>query len=429
VRRLTGWSQTTLGGVIGLDQATISAIERGEHQLRNIDDVAGLARGLAIPPTRLNFPDIRATVGVRGDAGRKDVSWVDRRDFGEHIAGLILGIAGTAGLDTDRLLALLPQAEPTSTRQVGVADVEVVEQLTAAFRSQDFAYGSGLVRDAAVAQVHVVLPLLDARIPAEMQPRLQLAAADLAAQAGWMSFDTTEHDAARRLWMIGLDLARHAEHPRSTDLTVYLLADMTLQSVHLGRPKEALYLARVGHTAAVGRHPVSASATCLLRNIQAQAYAADGDTAGCDRACGQALEHFGSINPAASPPWTAYIGKNGAGPGGGQGSAHYTLALPGRDSRAAARAVPLLHEAVDHYGPGYAQLRARYLPDLSGAHALAGDIDTAVTVGHEAINAVTVVSDFVARDQLHLLNTVLEPLHTSPGVTELRDRLTTITAA
>jgi len=112
VRRLTGWSQTTLGGVIGLDQATISAIERDEHQLRNIDDVAGLARGLAIPPTRLNFSDIRATVGAQGKAGRKDVSWVDRRNFGEHIAGLILGIAGAAGLDTDRLLACYHRPSP-----------------------------------------------------------------------------------------------------------------------------------------------------------------------------------------------------------------------------------------------------------------------------------------------------------------------------
>jgi len=157
-----------------------------------------------------------------------------------------------------------------------------------------------------VAQVNVVLPLLDAQIPAEMRPRLLLAAADLATQAGWMSFDTTEHDAARRLWMIGLDLARNAKHPRSTDLTVYLLADMTLQSVHLGRPKEALYLARVGHTAAVGRYPVSASTTSLLRRIEAQAYAADGDAAGCDRALGQAVEQFGGIDPATAPPWTAY---------------------------------------------------------------------------------------------------------------------------
>ena len=88
----------------------------------------------------------------------------------------------------------------------------------------------------------------------------------------------------------------------------------------------------------------------------------------------------------------------------------------------------LLREAVDHYGPGYARLRGRYLPDLSGAHALAGDVDTAVTIGHEAIDAIAVVSAPLLHKRLHVLNTVLGPLHTSPGVTELRDRLTVIAA-
>jgi hypothetical protein len=279
-----------------------------------------------------------------------------------------------------------------------------------------------VIRDAAVAQVHMALPLLEAQVPTELRPRLLLAAADLATQAGWMSFDSTDHDAARRLWMIALELARHAEHPRSTDLTVYLLADMTLQSVHLGRPREALYLAKIGRTAAVGRYPVSASTTCLLSRIEAQAYAADGDAAGCDRALGEAVEQLGSIDPATAPPWTAYLGEVGI--CGGQGSAHYTLAVPGRDARPAGRAVPLLRQAVNDYGPGYAGLRAFYLPDLAGAHALAGDVDTAVVVGHEAIDLISTLSSPAAHDRLRILSTVLEPLQTSPGVAELRDRLT-----
>lgn len=70
VRQQTGWSQTTLGGVIGLAQAAISGLERGEHRLRNVEDVAGVSRSLGIPPVRLNFPDIRATVGGQVWPGR-----------------------------------------------------------------------------------------------------------------------------------------------------------------------------------------------------------------------------------------------------------------------------------------------------------------------------------------------------------------------
>ncbi|MGH3908536.1 MAG: hypothetical protein ACRDTE_30770 [Pseudonocardiaceae bacterium] len=273
-----------------------------------------------------------------------------------------------------------------------------------------------------------MLPLQDAQVAPEVRPRLMLATADLATQAGWLSFVGNDHDAARRLWMIALDLARTADHPLGADLTVYLLADMVLQAVKLHRPDEALHLARVGHSAAVGPHPVSASTTSLLANIQARAYALQGDTAGCDQALGQGIEQFNTIDPATAPPWTAYISE--AGVFGHQGSAHYTLALPGHDRRAASQAVPLLQHAVDRYGPSYAALRALYLPDLAGAHAIAGDADTAVTVGHQAIDAVAAVSSSQhAHERLRTLHTVLEPLHGSPGVNDLRDRLIATAAA
>jgi len=111
-----------------------------------------------------------------------------------------------------------------------------------------------------------------------------------------------------------------------------------------------------------------------------------------------------------------------------QGAAYYTLALTGRDPRAADRAVPLIRQAGEGFGPDYARSRALRLPDLAGAHAIAGDTDTAVTLGHHAIDAVTAVSSPRAHDQLRVLDTVLEPLHTGTGVAELRDRLTTTTA-
>ncbi|MGH3938108.1 MAG: helix-turn-helix domain-containing protein [Pseudonocardiaceae bacterium] len=429
MRRHTHWSQQTLGGIIDLDQSQISAVERGERHLRDVAIIARIATSFRIPARRFGFPDVGATVG-QTRADRKLVSWVYRRDFGQHIAALTLAVAGLTGLDLDRLLALLPQAEPTDTRRVGVADVEVIEQLTAGFRRQDFAGGSAVAREIAVTQVHAALPLLGAHIDPELRPRLLLATADLAAQAGWMSFGANRHEDARRLWMIGLHLARGAEHPQSTDLTVYLLADLALQAVHLERPQEAVHLARISDTAAVGRYPVSESTLGLLKNIQAQAFAAGGDAKTCDRACSQATEHFSGIDPAASPPWTAYFSEL-SNPGcGGQGSAYYELARLGRDPVAADRAVLLLREGGgDRYGPSYARFRARYLPDLSGAHALAGDVGTAVTVGHQAVELVSALpSSSKERDRLRILNNVLEPLHTSPGVAELRDRLS-ITAA
>jgi hypothetical protein len=426
-RRLAHWSQQTLGGVIGLEQSRISAIERGESRLCHIDDIASMARGLQIPPVRLNFPDISATVCTAVVVGRKDVSWVDRRDFGHHVAKLVLGIAGAAGLDLDRVLTLAAAGRAHRPRHLGAADVEVIEQLTAAFRRQDFAHGGGLIYNAAVAQFNAVLPLLDAQVAPELRPRLLLAVADLATQAGWMSFDVLDHDAARRLWMSGLDLARAAEHPLSADLTVNLLADMASQALYLQRPDEALHLVRIGQTTADGPHPVSATTSTYLTSNLAWAHAHQADAASCERALGQAVDRFGATSPAGAPaPWV--VSMDGTELTAHQGHAYYQLALSSQDRHAAARAVPLLREFVDNLPPEHIRTRTLNLADLAGAHALAGDIDTAVTVGHQAADAIISLSSPRSYNRLRTLNTVLEPLHTSPDVAELRNRLDAIAA-
>jgi DNA-binding XRE family transcriptional regulator len=425
VRAATGWPQHTLGELVGLEQHRVSAIERGARRLRDVALVAQVATGLCIPPALLGFGGCATIVDPVGGVGRKWVSWVDRRDFVQQVAALALGVAGAAALDVDRLTALVPpHADPTGTRYVGAADVAVIEQATAAFSGQDFATGSGPVRDLAVGHLRSVLPLLGARMtPGEVRPRLHLAVARLATQAGWMSFEVNQHDAARRLWMITLDVARDSDHPLGTDQTVFVLYDLALQAVELGRPDEALRLAHLGHTAAVGAHPVSAATMSCLANIQARAHAVQGDSTACDRALRQASEHFTDIDPTRNP--RAFLDETML--TGYQGDAHYELAVANRDPRTAGRAVPLLRQAVDHYGADYARPRALDLTRLAGAHAIAGDIDTAVDIGHQAVDAVTALSSPRANDRLRALDTSLESLHTSTGVAELRERLSTKT--
>ncbi|MGH3701580.1 MAG: hypothetical protein ACRDQY_19365, partial [Pseudonocardiaceae bacterium] len=277
--------------------------------------------------------------------------------------------------------------------------------------------------DLALAQLRSVLPLLGAEMTPEVQPRLYLAIARLATQAGWMSYQVNQHDDARQLWLIALDVTRATDHPLSTDQTVFVLYDMAQQAVHLGRPEEARKLVHLGHTAAIGPHPVSAATLSILVNIQARAHAAQGDATACDRALGQAIDHFSSIDPATRPPWGGFLDETHL--VSYQGEAHYELALASSDPHAAGRAVALLRQAVDNFGPNYARPRASALTDLAGAHALAGDTDTAVSVGHQALDAVTALHSPRTHDRLRVLNTALEPLHASTGVTELREHLST----
>jgi transcriptional regulator with XRE-family HTH domain len=418
IRMATGWSQQTLAEEVGLEQTRISAIERGIRPLRDVALVAQVATRLGIPAIQLGFG---TTVNAAGGDEQRLVSWVDRRDFVQQAAALALGITGMAALDIDRLIALLPHADPTGTRHVGASDVAVIEHATAAFSNQDFATGSGPVRDLAVGQLHSVLLLLGAQMTPEVRPRLYLATARLATQAGWMSFQVHQDDAARRLWLIALDVLRNTDHPLSTDQTVFVLFDMALQAVALGRPKEALSLVHLGHTAAANSHPVSAATMSCLATVQAQAYAAQNDAASCDQALGQAVNHFTSIDPGRNPRANFFDETMLAAK---QGDAYYELALASHDSHAADRAVSLLRQSVDGFGPDHARSRAISLTELAGAHAIAGDTDTAVAVGHQAIDAVTALHSPRAYDKLRVLSTALEPLHTSPGIAELRDRLT-----
>ncbi|MGH3822855.1 MAG: hypothetical protein ACRDRA_08490 [Pseudonocardiaceae bacterium] len=347
---------------------------------------------------------------------------MDRRDFVQQVAALALGVTGMAALDIDRLTALLPHADPTGIRHVGASDVAIIEQATAAFSRQDFATGAGPVRDLAVAQLRSVLPVLGAQMTPEVRPRLYLATARLATQAGWMSFEVNQHEAARRLWVIALEIARDTDHPLATDQTVFVLYDMALQALELGRPDEALRLAQLGHTAAVSAHPVSEATMSCLTNIQAWAYATKSDATACDRALGQAVEHFTSIDPSHNS-WADFLDETML--ASYQGDTYYKLAVANRDPQAAGRAVALFRHTVDHFGPDYAQPRALDLTGLAAAHAIVGDVDT---VGHQAIDAVTALHSPRAYDRLRVLNTALQPLHTSAAVAELRDRLSATTS-
>ncbi|HEY2762961.1 MAG TPA: hypothetical protein VGJ13_02960 [Pseudonocardiaceae bacterium] len=76
-------------------------------------------------------------------------------------------------------------------------------------------------------------------------------------------------------------------------------------------------------------------------------------------------------------------------------------------------------------GPEYARFRATKLADLARGARADRDTDTAVSTGHQAVYAVTALQFPRAHDRLRVLNTVLEPLHRSPGVAELRTRLVT----
>jgi hypothetical protein len=347
------------------------------------------------------------------------VDWVQRRDFSWIVAGILLGNA----LDTERLEALLP-AGPAASRvaRIGVADVVAIEQATALFRRSDFSQGGGMCRPMVLAEFRSVLALQHASCTDAVREHLMLATADLGMVAAWTSYDAERHNDARRLWMIALSIAQQSEHPHAADLTAYLLIDMFCQSLHLCRPQEALNLVQLGYGTATRRaQPISASTASCLASHQAWGHAALGDAQACDRGLGQAIEHFTHADPNRAAPWAAYFTTSQL--AALQGRARYDLALTTADPKHAARAVPLLGEAVEGFGPAYARARALNLPVLAGAHVLTGDLESAARIGHRAVEEITALASPRAYERLRTLDAVLQPHHTTPAISEVRHQI------
>ncbi len=259
---------------------------------------------------------------------------------------------------------------------------------------------------------------------AEVRPRLYIAATDLAKLAGWLEYDVEHHDAARRLWTVGLEIARCIEHPLTTDLTGHTLDQLADQALYLRRPDEASRFVQLGYAVGAGRHPVSPSTTTMLASLTAFVHADLGRVTACQRALGDAQEAFTRIDPADTTPWACFDSPVRFTTW--KGHAYYELARHSSDPRLRDQAVTLLAQTLDNLRP---MTRALYLPDLVGAHALAGDIDTAVALGHQAIDTITAMSSRRNYARLGVLHGVLEPMRASPGVADLRDRLATATAA
>ncbi|MGH3565056.1 MAG: hypothetical protein ACRDRH_03295 [Pseudonocardia sp.] len=422
IRRTTGYSQERLGELIELPQERISRIERRTHRLRDIAIVARTSSRTGIPADMLGFTTGAATVGtVRHSKSQEEVDWMLRRTFFAAVTGITVGL-GMAPLDLDRLAALVPGPGVELPRRIGAADVTAIEAATAALRKLDFSWGGGLSRDVAVAQLRSVLALRKVACTAEVKAGLLVATADLGLLAAFMSYDCELHADARRLWVITLEVARQAEHPAAVDLTVMGLLDMTSQALHLGQPEEAGQLVQLGYGAvAGGAHPVPASTASTLAIYQARCNAARGDAAGCDRALGRSVEQLTAAEPILAGPWNAHISS--AQLAAGQGRAHFDLAVVSGSPRHAARAVPLLEEAVRDIGPRYARHRASNVANLAGARAIAGDLDAAVHLGGQAVTEITALSSRRTLDRLRTLDTALRRHAAEAPVTALREQI------
>jgi hypothetical protein len=207
---------------------------------------------------------------------------------------------GPAGGPTGVLGA--PKDGPGRPSRLSEQELELLEATTAMFREWDNQCGGGLRRKAVVGQLHEVTDLLQEQHPEPVARRLYRITADLAALAGWMSYDVGLHPTAQKYLVLALHAAKEAgDRP----LGAFILSSMSRQMIHLDRPDDALELI---HLAQYGsRDTAGATTQAMLHSLEARAYANLGQVNKCHRAVRMAEDTFADAQPDQDPAWISFF--------------------------------------------------------------------------------------------------------------------------
>lgn len=193
-------------------------------------------------------------------------------------------------------------ASATGLGRIGVSDIGALRTMTTAFRDLDNQVGGGKVRSTVVHYLHTsVAPLLRASYTEEVGRRLFAATAELTKLAGWAAYDLEEHGLAQRYLIQALRMARAAG---DTALGAEILAAMSHQATYVGRPGDAVDLARAAQIAARSAGLPALEAGCYM--VEAHGHAARSDARSCANSLNAAEGAF-DRDGSNRPPWLFYL--------------------------------------------------------------------------------------------------------------------------
>lgn len=405
-------TQEALGGLVDLPQKRISEVENGKLRLQYLRIIIRVAAALRIPADLLGF---ETPYDAEAQTREEVSSLLNRRNFVQTVAAITLGFKAFPGLD--RLTWLHPEHDdPPIPKHIGMDDVDAIIAATAMFRDADYKHGGGLVRAAAKEHLRNLLLLKDVGCTDQVRASLQLATAEMAMTAAWMSYDVEKHDDARRLWVTALDHAKRSEHPRSADLIVDVHLDMAHQALHQDQHGDALKLVQLADSAAANHdYPISDSTRSYLTANLAWCRASLGDVDACRRALDRAQQSYLDADLSTAPAWASHIVP--AEIAAQRGHALFLLART--DRTVAAEAIEHLRSAVIGYGSTYARSSAVNLPGLASCYFYVGDIQAGVQTGLDAVTAISRLSSKRAYTRLTKLSGTTDMFANHPDVAEL----------
>lgn len=251
-------------------------------------------------------PNIGLTWGSSTAATVETATELWRTDMRRRTAIVGAAWASTAVAPAVRRWLGEPDDRDTShsgVRRVGKADVGVMWSMCRAFAETDHHVGGGYARTTLVQFLDdVVAPLLKGTYDNAMGRELHVAAARLSNLAGFMCFDSGRQGLGQRYLIQALRLAKSG---RDRALGAHILADMSMQSQHLGRTGEAITLADAGNRTAKGCGSRAIEARCHA--LLARAHAVAGDKRATTKAMTDAEAALERAQPDDGPFWIRFF--------------------------------------------------------------------------------------------------------------------------
>ncbi len=204
-----------------------------------------------------------------------------------------------------RWLTMPAPEHPTSCaglRRIGQSDIDAVRKMNSAFRDLDNRVGGGKVRSTLVQYLHSsVAPLLRGSYTEPIGRQLFATTAELTKLAGWAAYDLEEHGLAQRYLIQALRMSRAAG---DAGLGAEILAAMSHQAIYVGRPGDAIDLARAARISARSAGLAALESECHV--IEAHGHAARADSSSCAGSLNAAQRAFARAE-GARPPWLEYF--------------------------------------------------------------------------------------------------------------------------
>lgn len=377
-----------------LDGNYISKLERGVHTWPNGDYRRAFREELgAESDAELGFHCRRSSVDRMG-AESADVMGEATID---QDAGAPDDIATSAALRWLVLPASGAVSQCGGDTHVRPADVTRLRIARSQMKRLDDTLGGGAAYP--MAQVYLAneaSPLLYGSYSSKVGVDLLATTAELHLDLGWMAYDAGWQALARRHMLRSLWLS-HTAHGRSA-FGGRVLTALSHQALHLGRPNEALDLARAAQAGTSGL--ASPAVTAMYAAMEACVLAAIGNQRECESALSAAETALGRSTDTVDPSWLDFD----------EGGLWGHAARAYRDLGQPHRARSFAGYAIRSCRPDHGRTRAQRSAILASALAQLGEFEEAAVVGQRVVIDAWQLR---SRHVLHDVRTLLTLLGTS----------------